>query len=136
MILICTAGCAGVAPKQPQVVHTSDEKERIGLTIPVSQLEKRIHFLEDYLKTDNLSDTARTTALDLLDAYRLLKKTDGVPITNKTCKTLTHSLFKSMSLMEKTYFETINKTTDDENPLAVFMRERNKIMNLYRSGNL
>ncbi len=135
LTLICTAGCAGVAPKQPPVVHTPTEKEGTRLTIPVSQVEKRIQFLEEFSKTDNLSDSTRTTALALLDAYRLLKKTAGAPITNKTCKTLTHSLFNAMSLMEKTYFETINKATDDENPLAVFIRERNEILNRYRSGN-
>ncbi len=133
--LSCTAGCTTVAPKQPPAVHVPAEEEGATLKIPVSHVKTRIDFLENFIKTEGLSDSDKKTALALLDAYRLLQKTAPGPVTGKACETLTHSLFKSMSIMEKTCFEAMNKTSDEENPLAVFMGKRDEILNLYRDGN-
>ena len=134
-MLTCTAGCALVTPKQPSVIHAPAEKTDATFRIPVSHVETRIRFLENFIKTEDLSHSDKKAALALLDAYRLLKKTAHGPVTGKACKALTHSLYESMSLMEKTYFETLAATSEDENSFALFIRKRNEILDLYLDGN-
>ena len=135
MILIFTIGCATRAPKQPPVVSGPAEKEDAILKIPVSHVETRIRFLENLLKKEDLSDRDKKTALVLLDAYGLLKTIARGPVTGNACEILTDSLYKSMSLMEETYFESRDETLDHENAFIVFIRKRNEIMDLYLAGN-
>jgi tetratricopeptide (TPR) repeat protein len=135
IILIITAGCASIPPKQPSPVQKPTEKEGTTLNIDVSHVEVRIQVLENLLRTDALSDSDRETVLALLDAYGLLKKSSPDPVTGKECDILTQSLFQSMSLMENTYFENLGKVSDDENSFADFMERQNEILDLYLDKN-
>jgi len=135
IILTFSAGCASITPEPPPPVHTPTEKEGTILNIDVSHVENRIQFLENFLKNKDLSDIDRNTALTLLSAYRLLKKSAPGPVTGKECDTLAQALFRSMSLMENTYFEKIGKAPVDENSFADFIQRKNEILDLYLDEN-
>ena len=136
IILIITAGCASIPPKQPSPVQKPTEKEgSTTLNIDVSLVEGRIQVLENLLRTDALSDSDRETVLALLDAYGLLKKSFPGSVTGKECNILTQSLFQSMSLMENSYFEKIGKVSEDKNSFADFMKRKNEILDLYLDKN-
>ncbi len=135
IILIITAGCASIPPKQPSPVQKPTEKEGTTLNIDVSLVEGRIQVLENLLRTDALSDSDRETVLALLDAYGLLKKSFPGSVTGKECNILTQPLFQSMSLMESSYFEKIGKVSDDKNSFADFMERQNEILDLYQDKN-
>lgn len=135
IILAFSAGCASVTPEPQPPVHTPTVKEGTILGIDVAHVEDRIQFLEYFIKNKNLSDSDRNTALALLSAYRLLKKSAPGPLTGKGCDTLAQSLFRSMSLMENTYFEKIGKAPVDENSFADFLQRKNEILDLYLDEN-
>ncbi len=135
IILTFSAGCASITPEPPPLVHTPTEKEGTILNIEVSHVEERIQFLQNFIKNKDLSDSDRNTALALLRAYRLLKKSAPDPVTGKECDTLTQSLYRSMSLMENTYFEKIGKAPVDENSFADFIQRKNEILDLYLDEN-
>ena len=124
-----------MTPEPRPPVHTPTLKEGTILNVEVSQVEDRIQFLEYFVKNKDLSDSDRNTALALLSAYRLLKKSAPGPVTGKECDILAQSLFRSMSLMENTYFEKIDKTSVDENSFADFFQRKNEILDLYLDEN-
>ncbi len=130
-ILVFAAGCATTTRKPSSPVQPRAEKERATLNVNVSYIEDRIQFLLNIQKSKNLSKSDAGAVSALLDSYRLLKKSSPGPITSKECETLTQSLFRSMSLMENSYFEKIGKATGDENSYADFMDRKNEILNLY-----
>ena len=131
IILIFAAGCATTTRKPLPPVQPRVEKERATLNVNVSYIEDRIQFLLNIQKNKNLSKSDADAVSALLDSYRLLKKSAPGPVTSKECETLTQSLFRSMSLMENSYFEKIGKATGDENSYADFMDRKNEILNLY-----
>jgi len=135
IILTFSAGCASMTPEPRPPVHTPTEKEGTILNIEVSHVGDRIQFLEYFIKNKDLSDSDRNTASALLRAYRLLKKSAPGPVTGKECDTLAQSLFRSMSLMENTYFEKIGKASVDENSFADFIKRKNEILDLYLDEN-
>ncbi|MBW2709023.1 MAG: hypothetical protein JRD04_07025 [Deltaproteobacteria bacterium] len=135
IILTFSAGCASLIPGPTPPVHTPTEKERAMFNVDVSHVENRIRFLKNFIKNKDLSDSDRNTALALLSAYRLLKKTAPGPVTGKECDTLAQSLFRSMSLMENTYFKKIGKVSDDGNSFANFIQRKNEILGLYLDEN-
>lgn len=135
IILTFSAGCASITPEPRPPVHTPTEREGTILNIDISHVEDRIRFLEYFMKTRDLSDSDRNTASALLSAYRLLKKIAPGPVTGKECNILAQSLFRSMSLMENTYFEKIGKAPDDENSFADFIQRKNEILDLYLDQN-
>ncbi len=135
IILTFSAGCASMTSEPRPPVHTPTEKEGTILNVEVSHVEDRIQFLEYFIKNKDLSDSDRNTASALLSAYRLLKKSAPGPITGKECDTLAQSLFRSMSLMENSYFEKIGKAPDGENSFADFVQRKNEILDLYLDEN-
>ncbi|MCP4578193.1 MAG: hypothetical protein GY846_18130 [Deltaproteobacteria bacterium] len=135
IILIISAGCASVPPKQPSPVQKPIETGGTTLSIDVSHVEGRIRFLENILTNKDLPDRDRETVLALLEAYGRLKKSSPGPVTGNECDILTQSLFKSMSLMENTYFESFGKVSDDKNSFADFMERQNEIRDLYLDKN-
>ena len=135
IILTFSAGCASMTPEPRPPVHTPTEKEGTILNIEVSHVEDRIQFLEYFIKNKDLSDSDRSAASALLRAYRLLKKSAPGPVTGKECDTLAQALFRSMSLMENTYFEKIGKAPVDENSFADFIQRKNEILDLYLDEN-
>ena len=135
VVLIFSAGCASLPPEPPPPVHTPAEKRGTTLNVDTSHVDNRIHILENFIKTRNLSDTDRNTVSALLSAYRLLKKTARGPVTGKEYDILAQSLFQSMSLMENTYLEKIGKTPGDENSFADYIQRKNEILDLYLDEN-
>ena len=135
IILTFSAGCASMTPEPRPPVHTPTLKEGTILNVEVSQVEDRIQFLEYFIKNKDLSDSDKNTASALLSAYRRLKKSARGPVTGKECDTLAQSLFRSMSLMENTYFEKIGKAPDDENSFTDFIQRKNEILDLYLDEN-
>jgi hypothetical protein len=135
IILTFSAGCASMTPEPRPPVHTPTEKESTILNIEVSHVENRIQFLENFIKNKDLSDSDRNTALALLSAYRLLKKSAPGPVTGKECDTLAQSLYRSMSLMENTYFEKIETAPVDESSFTDFIQRKNEILDLYLDKN-
>ena len=135
LILTFSAGCASMPPEPPPPVHTPTEKEGTILNIEVSHVEDRIQFLENFIKNRDLSDSDRNTTLALLRAYRLLKKSAPGPVTGKEYDILAQSLYRSMSLMENTYFEKIGTAPVDENSFTDFIQRKNEILDLYLDKN-
>ena len=135
ILLTFGAGCASITPKPPPPVHTPTETQGTILNIDVSHVENRIRYLENFLKNKDLPDSDRNTASALLSAYRLLKKAAPGPVTAKECDSLAQSLFRSMSLMENTYFEKIGKVPGDETSFTDFIQLKNDILDLYLDEN-
>ena len=131
IVAIFVAGCAARAPKPSPPVQPPAEREGTALNINLSDLEDRIRALEKMQKSKSLSERDAKRVSTLLESYRLLKRMASGPVTGKACDTLTQSLYQSLSLMEKGYFESIAKAPGDENDFADYIRRKNEIVNLY-----
>ena len=136
LMAILAAGCATTTPKpSPPPVQPPAKKEAVTLNIDVSQLKERIQHLEDLQMNKDLTEEDRIAATALLDTYRLLEKSAAGPANEKAIRTLTQSLYKTTSLLEKGYFEKTDKSSGEENSFADFIQSKNEILNLYLDRN-
>ena len=136
LMVILAAGCAATTPKpSPPPLQPPAKKETATLNIDVSQLKERVRHLEDLQMSKDLSEEDRIAATALLDTYRLLEKTAAGPANEKALRTLTRSLYKTTSLLEKGYLEKIGKSSGEENSFADYIQSKNEILNLYLDRN-
>ncbi|MCG6877542.1 MAG: hypothetical protein LJE96_00060 [Deltaproteobacteria bacterium] len=135
IMVIIAAGCATTTPKPPAPVQPPAQEEGITLNINVSDLEDRIQYLKKLQENKDLSEEDRFAATALLDTYRLLAKTAAGPANEKALRTLTRSLYKTTSLLEKGYFEKIDKSSGEKNSFADYIQSKNEILNLYLDRN-
>lgn len=137
LMVILAAGCASIPPEPQPPVPAPAEREAAAATLNIdtSQLKDRIRDLEDLQMRKDLSEKERAAATALLDTYRLLEKTASGPANEKALRTLTQSLYKTTSLLEKGYFEKIDKSSGEKNSFADFILSKNEILNLYLDRN-
>ena len=132
LVVFFAAGCATTTPKpSPPPVHPLAQKEGTTLDINLSDLENRIQALKKLRGNKDLPEEDRLAVTALLDTYRLLEKTAAGPADEKALRTLTQSLYKTTSLLEKGYFEKIDKCSGEKNSFADYIQSKNDILNLY-----
>ncbi len=126
-------GCTS-PPKTPIPV-VPETTARSDLLMSDTLIEKNILFLEGILKRKGLSGEDRKTALEVLDAYRLLKQSARTRLTEKEYQRIIVSLFKAVSLMDKTYYDGKKTAPSYSGALALFIHKRNDMIDLYLKGD-
>ena len=139
--LFSAFGCIPALERPPAV-----EPEPYVITphlVPPDPLKKKIRFLNNILKKDNLPDRDKMMALDLLNAYRLVerlsqKSDEAGPdyITGPEYHRVIRALFNSLALLDENCFsEKRDHTQDYPEPVSYFVNKRNEILNTYLSGD-
>ena len=126
-------GCT--TPPKSRVTLVPETTMSAGLPIDAKLIDKRIRFLNGVLIKKGLSDEDRKTALEVLDAYKLLKKLAPGRLTEKEYQELIRSLFKAVAQMDETHYKEKQAARDDSVTLTLFVRERDEITDLYMKGD-
>ncbi len=126
---------SGCAPKIKKTVEPVEQiRPRAGL--PIELIDGKIDFLQEILAKEHLSNTDRDVVLQLLDSYKLLKKSLAGHIDDEQLRELVFSLSKSLSNVDESFLSRERVSMPSERETATrLLKERDRIMELYRQGD-
>ena len=126
---------SGCAPKIKKTVEPVEQiRSQAGL--PIELVDRKIDLLLAILAKDQLSNTDREVALQLLDSYKLLKKSFAGHMDDEQLRELVSSLSKSLSNVDESFFSRERILMPSERETATrLLKERDRIMELYRQGD-
>lgn len=103
---------------------------------PLELIDARILFLEEALRGQRLSGKDREMALNLLDAYRTLRRACSPGATEGDRQVSLHALFQVLVLLDEEYFKRI-RSGMEEHALSVrlFQEKSNEILEDYIAGD-
>lgn len=134
ILLLSPLGCV-TPPKgdiRPQA--QAPEKAPSAPLISTPVVQERIDFLRKIEARKDLSDKERKIAQELLSTYRLADKLAFSHQTEALYETLIRSLFRSLTLLDRGYFEK-KRPPDYMEAVTLFAAKRNEIINLYLEGD-
>lgn len=106
-----------------------------GLPVEEELVDRKIGLLQEIVKNGQLSDRERKLAVQLLNAYTLLKQSFSKQLNNEQWKHLVLSLSQSLFSAEEAFFAGEPVATMSERETASkLLKERDSIMDLYRKG--
>ena len=133
--LIYASGCAAPPRRDVTLAPEPDVRTQTAPLLSTHTIDKKISFLEGIVAKKDLSEEDRRIATDLLATYKLTKKLAPDHLTTKEYQSLIRSLFKSLTLMDKRYFEEKKTTLDYSGAVTLFVKKRDEIINLYLKGD-
>ena len=134
ILLFLLSACA---PKMKKSVEPVGQvKVETGLPVEQELVDRKIDFLQEMLTKEQLSNTDRDVARQLLDSYNLLKKSLTGHRDDEELRELVLSLTKSLSRVDEPFFsrERISMPGGRETATRL-LKERDRIMGLYREGD-
>ena len=133
LLLILVAAWAGAcaAPPTRRVPVFPEPVEHSDLLINEAQIDQKIRFLEGILANPDLPEPDRENAEAVLGAYRELKESAAVRLSDKDYQRLILSLFNAVSLMDEAYYGETGPPGDDKEAFALFADKRRAILNAY-----
>jgi hypothetical protein len=133
LVAVWTGGCA--APPARRVPVVPEPVEHSDLLINEAQIDQKIRFLEGILANPDLPEPDRENAEAVLGAYRELKESAEVRLSDKDYQRLILSLFNAVSLMDEAYYGETAPPGDDKEAFALFAEKRRAILNAYLKRN-
>ena len=125
------SACAPNAKKTVEPVGQA--RIETGLPVEEGLVDKKIVLLKEMLTKEQLSNTDRDVALQLLDSYRLLKKSLTGHMDDEQLRELVISLSKSLSKVDEPFFFREQSSLPCERETATrLLKERDRIIELYR----
>jgi len=125
-------GCASLTEKRAVLQPEAHVKP----LFPVELVDQKIDRLEQISKSEDLSESEKAVITQLLETYHLVKRAAFKPMTEEEYRTLSESLFQSLTLLdESSLSEKGDAPVARSDAIRLFLAKREKIFNAYRSGN-
>ncbi|MEA2039090.1 MAG: hypothetical protein U9N82_04580 [Thermodesulfobacteriota bacterium] len=135
-LLVFVAAALGCVPgTQKRVVGPESDVIRAPF-VKEDLIDKKIRFLDSVLKQKEITDTDSKTALDLLDAYKLIKKASSGDCSREEYDGLVQALFRSLSVLDEKYFsKQYGMVQGYSKSVSDFVNKRNKVLDAYVAGD-
>jgi hypothetical protein len=101
-----------------------------------SEIDQKIHFMDQLLEKKDLSQADREVAQNLLETYQQVRNFQASQTSRPDYQDVARQLFFSLSTLDEKYFASRQNAPEDrKKQIALFVQKKDQILNAYLSGD-
>lgn len=136
LILFFFSGCGHLLPPERPVVIAPRSETISPLVLSRHQIDKRIHELTQMLEQGSLSNGDKEIAINLIAAYKAIKKAPTPHFTDEEYDKFLNALLKSLSRIRQISFSADPEKTGDYPAMtSQLAKKRQELVDAYLSGD-